>query len=140
MKAALLLALLLPACVPSTTKPYVTLIDQRTFRGTPVAPAAKDVKALPALPLAVVRFDQPDDIIAQQLATAIEAAQSAKPDVEFNVMAPVARGAAPNAHATEDATQVARMLAQQSVDPDRIHVGIVEDAGTPPREVLVYVR
>lgn len=140
MRAVLLLTLLLPACVPSTRSPYFTLIDQQTFRGAPVPPAAGDVKTLPALPLAVVRFDQPDELIAQQLAIAIEAAQSRKPDVQFNVMAPVAHGKAPGKQATDDATQVARMLAQQSVNPDNIHVGIVEDPGTPPREVLVYVR
>ncbi len=140
MKACVALLLLLSGCIPATSYPYATLIDQRTFRAASVAPATTDVKPLPALPLAVVRFDQPDDIIAQQLATAIEAAQSRKPDVEFNVMAPVARGTAPSQRATDDATEVARMLAQQSVDPDHIHVGIVEDAGTPAREVRIYVR
>lgn len=131
---------MLPGCAPSTGYPYISLIDQRTFRGTPVAPASADVKPLPALPLAVIRFDQPDDMIQTQLATAVVAAESRKPDVEFNVMAAVAQGQAPNERATGDAAQVARMLALDSVDPERIHVGIIEDAGTPAREVRVYVR
>jgi hypothetical protein len=136
---ALLLALLVAGCAPSFSPPYLTLIDQRTFNPA-VAPNEADVKALPALPLAVIRFDTPDIDYGPDLARAVEAATSRKPDVEFNVVTPVGRGKAPNAQAAEDAAAIARAIAEQSVPPEKIHIGMVEDSGTPAREVRVYVR
>ena len=139
MTRAVLLALLLAGCAPSLSPPYLTLIDQRTFNPA-VAPNEADVRALPALPLAVVRFDTPGIDYGPDLARAIEAATSRKPDAEFNVVTPVARGKVPSAQATEDAATIARAIAEQSVLPEKIHVGLMEDAGTPAREVRVYVR
>lgn len=135
-----LVALLAGGCTVSMHAPYVALIDQRTFETAGPAPAAEAVKALPKLPLATIRMDDPDFDYTPELATAIDAAQARKPDVEFNVVIPVARGTVPSAQATKDAADVARAIAEQSIQPDHIHVGLIEDAGTPPREVLVYVR
>ena len=122
------------------TYPYVTLIDQRSFIRTGQAPAATEVRGLPALPLATIRFDQPNLDYAPDLARAIDLAQVQRPEVEFNVVTPVARGAAPSAQATQDAADVARAIAEDLVPADRIHVGLVEDPGAPLREVRVYVR
>ena len=140
MKAVLLSCVVLCGCTVSTHRPYLTLIDQRTFAPAAAAPSASEVKALPKLPLATVRFDVPDYDDSADLAQAVSQAQAIKPDAEFNVMTPVARGTAPTAQASKDAADVARGLAEQNVPPDHIHVGLVEDAGTPPREVLIYVR
>lgn len=139
MTRAVLLALLLAGCAPSLSPPYLTLIDQRTFNPA-VAPNVADVRALPALPLAVVRFDTPGIDYGPDLARAIEAATSRKPDAEFNVVTPVAHGKVPSAQSAEDAAAIARAIAEQSVPPDKIHVGLMEDAGTPAREVRIYVR
>ncbi len=135
----LALVLLLAGCAPSFSPPYLTLIDQRTFNPA-VAPDPADVRALPPLPLAVVRFDAPGIDYGPDLARAVEAAQSRKPDVEFNVVTPVARGKVPDAQAQDDAIAIVRAIAEQGVPPEKIHIGLVEDAGTPAREVRVYVR
>jgi hypothetical protein len=139
LKKLLVVCGLLAGCAPSLSPPYLKLIDQRTFNPAE-APSPADVRTLPALPLAVIRFDIPDFEYRPDLARAIEAAQSRKPDAEFNVVTPVARGAVPDERATQDAADVARAIAEQSVPPEKIHVGLVEDAGTPAREVRVYVR
>lgn len=133
------LLLLLSACAPSLSPPYLTLIDQRTFNPA-VAPNPADVRALPPLPLAVVRFDAPGIDYRPDLARAVEAAQSRKPDADFNVVTPVGRGKSPDAQAQDDATAIVRAIAEQGVQPEKIHIGLVEDAGTPAREVRVYVR
>lgn len=139
MMRAIALVLLLAGCAPSLSPPYLTLIDQRTFNPA-VAPNPADVRALPPLPLAVVRFDAPGIDYRPALARAVEAAQSRKPDADFDVVTPVARGKAPNPQAQDDATAIVRAIAEQGVQPEKIHIGLVEDAGTPAREVRVYVR
>lgn len=139
MMRAIALVLLLAGCAPSLSPPYLTLIDQRTFNPA-VAPNPADVRALPPLPLAVVRFDAPGIDYRPALARAVEAAQSRKPDADFDVVTPVARGKAPNPQAQDDATAIVRAIAEQGVQPEKIHIGLVEDAGTPAREVRIYVR
>ncbi len=133
------LLLLLAGCTPSLSPPYLTLIDQRTFNPA-VAPDPANVRALPALPLAVIRFDAPGIDFRPDLARAVEAAQSRKPDADFNVVTPVARGKVPDAQAQDDATTILRAIAEQGVQPEKIHIGVTEDSGTPAREVRVYVR
>jgi hypothetical protein len=140
MRIWLAALLLVGGCTPADHFPYVRLIDQRTFAPSGTAPTAADLKNLPALPLATVRFDVPDEDFTPALAEAVEAATARKPDVEFDVIAPVAHGATPGPYAAEDAATVARAIAEQSVPPERIHLGVVEDAGTPAREIRVYVR
>lgn len=140
MKVLIALALLTAGCTVSTHAPYLALIDQRTFVAPGTAPVAGDVKALPALPLATIRFGQQGFDYVPDLARAVDEAVSRKPDVEFNVNIPVARGQVPSAQATSDAADVARAIAEQSVVPEHIHVGAIEDSGAPAREVRVYVR
>lgn len=133
-------ALSLASCAPSLSPPYLTLIDQRTFQPAGTPPEFADVKNLPPLPLATIRFDQPDIDYAPVLAQAVDAATARKPDAEFNVVTPIGRGKLPTEQAGQDAAAVARGIAEQQVMPDHIHVGVIEDAGNPPREVRVYVR
>ena len=138
---ALLPALLvLAGCMPSRNFPYATLIDQRTFQRAGTVPEASALKNLPDRPLATIRFDDPDASIDPEIARAVELALSRKPDAEFNVIIPVGRGKVPGEQAERDATTVARSIAMPSVQPDHIFIGVSEDAGNPPREVLVYVR
>lgn len=140
MKAWLLLACLTAGCAPSLSAPYLTLIDQRSFIAPGAAPVLADVKDLPALPLATIRFDTPEVDYRPDLARAVELALSRKPDVEFNVIAPVTPGTAPSDQTNRDAEAVARSIAEQSIPADHIHVGLTEDPTPPPREVRVYVR
>ncbi len=145
---AVLLAAVLAGCVPQGEKPYFKLIDQRMFRGPALPPSEADIARgkLPPLPLVTIRFDQPDADYHDGLAAAIEAAQAAKPDVAFDVLAPVPVSASQDVQArfTEqgaaDAQAVATALAADGVDPGRVHIGFRGDPGSPPREVRVYAR
>ena len=124
-----------------------TLIDQRTFERTPAAPTADAVAgaALPAQALLTIQFDGEDDW-HPALQQAVEAAQSRKPDVAFEVAATVPTGATPAVQdrmlrqGATDATAVANGLLSLGVDPARVHIAVRGDAGSPPREVRVYVR
>ena len=146
--AALALAMLLPACVPAAKYPFIRLVDQGTFRGPPVAPTAADLARarLPPLPLVTIRFDRPDFDSTPALLAAIEQAQARKPDAAFDVLTPVpatADQATQNRYTQQgaiDAQAVATALAAAGVDPERVHIGLRGDPGTPPREVRVYVR
>jgi len=135
--------LLLAGCLP----PDFRLIDQRTFWPSH-APGTEDVArgALPKLPLAVIRFDDPDADYRPALADAVLAAQARKPDVEFDVLTPIPT-AAPQEEQDQfarqgeaDAQQVAMALQADGVLPDRVHIGFRGDPGSPAREVRVYVR
>ncbi len=142
-RVVLLLPLLLAGCFP----PDFKLIDQQTFERAP-KPGATDIAraALPALPLAVIRFDQPDQDYTQALADAVDAATSRRPDVAFDVLTPVPTAAAPDVQARYTsqgaavAQDVANALAADGVAPDHVHIGYRGDPGSPPREVRVYVR
>jgi hypothetical protein len=124
-----------------------TLIDQRTFERTPQAPAADAASraALPARALLSIRFGDGEDW-HPALQQAVEAAQSRKPDVAFEVATTVATGATPAKQdemlrqGTADATDIANGLLALGVDPDKVHMAVRGDAGNPPREVRVYVK
>jgi hypothetical protein len=140
---------ILPLCLLLLLLAGCELVDQRTvarWRGeTPTAPTAAS-RDLPALPLVIVRFDQTDDDYAPALSEAAQAALARKSNAMFDIVTPVAtslpaaeqdaaalRGAA-------DAQAVATTLATQGVPPEQLRLGLVGDAGTPAREVRVYVR
>ena len=139
-RAALLLALILPGC---------TLIDQRTFERDGAGPDAAAITrsaASPKLPLVTIRFDDPDADFRPALADAIDAAQSAKPSVEFDVVAPIPTKATQAvqdrfaAQGKTDTATVAEAFGYAGILLDRVHVGLRGDPGDPPREVLVFVR
>ncbi len=141
--ALLAASLLLAGCWP----PDFKIIDQRTF-WPPHAPTEADIARahLPPAPLVTIRFDLPDSDYAPALADAVQAAEARKPDVEFDVLTPIptsASQAVQNEFArqgAEDAQAVLDSLGADGVHPDRVHLGYRADPGSPPREVLVYVR
>ena len=134
------IALLAAACTPTDHYPYVAIIDQRSFRTEAVAPKPESVTRLPERPLITVRFDgQPFDD-EPDLTDAVAAATGRKPDVQFDVIVPLAPGARATKQQEHDAATVARAIAEQAVQPDHIHLGLIEEAGNPAREVRVFVR
>ena len=122
-----------------------TLVDQRTFQPTATAPGAAEIARAraPALPLVTIRMDQ--DYRAA-LAEAVQAAQQRKPDVTFDIQALVPLQAPPAeqdrriAEASQDAQAVATAIGAAGISSDRLHLGLLGDAGSPAREVRVYVR
>ena len=124
------------------------LIDQRRFEPAATAPEPAQLQrsAPPPLPLVTVRFEQPDFDWQTPLQAAVLAAQSRKPDVAFDVVAPVPVAAAAAvqdkaaAQGVEDVKMVANALEYHGVPADHVHPGYRGDPGQPPREVLVYAR
>ena len=128
------------------------LVDQRTvarwFGGRAAAPEQADIAAadLPALPLVIVRFDQPDTDYTQLLSQAAEAALARKATAVFDVVTPLPSAAARAVQdeflrrGAEDARAVGEALATAGVPPEQIRLSLRSDPGTPVREVRVYVR
>ena len=96
--------------------------------------------------LVVIRFGDMDQDYGPALAEAVNDATTIKPDVAFDVLTPVPTTATPEVqdHFTRqgiaDAQDVANALVMDGVSPDQVHMGFRADAGTPPREVLVFAR
>jgi hypothetical protein len=136
---ALLLLCLLPAC---------RMIDRETFAEKGKAPSATDLDRakLPPLPFVTIRMDDPDADFRPALADAVQAAESRKPDVEFDVLAPVPTNATRDVQDTftkngaADTQAVAMALGYDGVSLDRVHIGFRGDPGSPPREVRIYLR
>ena len=134
-----LLAGALPAC---------TLVDQRTFQPAAAAPGAAEIARAraPALPLVTIRMDQPDQEYRATLAEAVQAAQQRKADVTFDIHALVPTQVPPAeqdrriAAASLDAQTIATAIGAAGISSDRLRLGLLGDAGTPAREVRVYVR
>ncbi|MBN8891315.1 MAG: hypothetical protein BGP12_22895 [Rhodospirillales bacterium 70-18] len=137
-------------CAAALALSGCTLIDQRTFERTPQAPAA-DAAArararAAAPPLLTIPFDQPGLDWGPALSEAVDAAQGRNPAVQFDVTTPVPTAAPPEVRdrfirqGAADATAVANGLASLGVPPDRVHIGVRGDAGSPAREVRVYAR
>jgi hypothetical protein len=124
-----------------------TLLDQRSFERTPQAPPADAAAraALPAHALLTIRPADGEDW-RPALREAVAAAQGRKPDVAFEVAAPVPLGATPARQdravrqGAADTTEIANGLLALGVDPGRVHLALHGDAGDPPREVRLYVR
>ncbi len=125
-----------------------TLIDQRTFQSAPALPGASEVARTraPSLPLLTIRMDQADQDYRPALAEAVQAAQQRKADVSFDIQALVPTRAAPAeqdrriAEAGRDARDVATAIGAAGISSERLRLGLLGDAGSPPREVRVYVR
>ena len=141
--AVLAASLLLSGCL----HPDWRLIDQRTF-WPPHNPTSADIARanLPPLPLVIIRFDQVDYDYRPTLADAVQAAETRKPDVEFDVLTPIPTSAAQEVQekfarqGAADAQEVANALGADGIGPDRVHIGYRGDPGSPPREVRIYVR
>lgn len=125
-----------------------TLVDQRTFQTAPALPGAIEVARTraPRLPLLTIRMDRADQDYRGAVAEAVQAAQQRKADVSFDVQALVPTRAAPAeqdrriAEASRDALDVARVIGAAGVSGERLRLGLLGDAGTPAREVRIYVR
>jgi hypothetical protein len=139
MSRALLALLLLAGCA---------LPDQRTFTRTPVAPGAAEAARarLAAYPLVTIALPSADPAWPRAVADALSGAQSRQPGAQFDILAPVplaasdAATAAAVARGTEDARSIAEALGRQGVPPERLHLGLQGEAGSPPREVRIYLR
>jgi hypothetical protein len=123
-------------------------IDQATFAPAARGPGQAEMAAahLPPLPLLTILMDESTTDWRSSLPAAVDAARSRKPEVEFDVMAPIPTASPPDVQdraarqGEADVRDVAHALAEAGVVPDRIHPGFTGDPGNPPREVLVYVR
>lgn len=138
--SAALAALLAAGCVPRGTYPYVDLVDQRSFWPRVETPSPSQMQHLPPLPLAVIRFNAGAADTTATLARSITETLLRKPDAEFEVITPVATNQTPTQAQTQDATDIARLIAEQSVPPDHIHIGAAEEPNAAGREVRVFVR
>lgn len=126
-----------------------TLIDRRTFSGgNRVAPQSAQMAqaGLPPLPLVTIRFGQGEPDFGSMLSDAVQAAQARKPDVVFDVVAPVPSAAGLDVQdrfmrqGQADAEEVATAIAYAGIPQDRIRLSFQGDPGNPAREVRVYVR
>jgi hypothetical protein len=140
---------ILPLAFPLVLLAGCELVDQRTvarWLGEAPAAPAEAGRALPALPLVVIRFDQPDVDYAPALSEAAQAALARKANAVFDIVTPVptalpaAEQDAIARRGAADARAVADTLATQGVPPGQLRLGLVGDAGAPAREVRVYVR
>ena len=96
--------------------------------------------------LVTLRLDTEDPQRAATLDMATRAAEARKPDVVFEVDAMLPASSTAYAQrllveqAQRDAQSVADLLLARGVPAGRVRLGIAVRDGTPPREVLVYVR
>ena len=135
MSRLLLALLLLPGC---------TLIDQTTFnpeagKRPPTLPAPVPPPAPPApdpAALITVRYPQSTDL-RSDVAKAVAAARSRKPEVAFDVVE--VTGSGPMANVGADAAEVARLITAQGVPASRVRLMVRPVAGAG-REVRVYVH
>lgn len=121
-----------------------TLIDQRTFMRAPPAPGAAEMArpALAARPYIVLTLPLEGEDWARQVADALAEARARRPDAAFDVLAavPLAGDDAAAARGGADARRVADALGRAGVPPELLHVGLQGDAGTPGREVRIFIR
>ncbi len=125
-----------------------TLVDQRTFERAGKTPGDADLAraTLPPLPLLTIPFSSPDVDFQSAVQQAADAVLALKPDAEYDVVAPIPINA-PQAVQDEaerngqaDTARVVSALGYAGVTLDKVHVGFRSDGGTPPREVMVFVR
>ena len=133
--AILLLALCFNGC---------TLIDQTTFAPAPEAKAQPvtlpNVPVDPRVPLVTIDYAEgaaPD--YTSLLHSAVRAAESRYPDVQYDVVAVVADAGAA-ASAQENAVEVMRAIMRDRVPASRIHLGLRTDPALAGSQVRVYVR
>jgi hypothetical protein len=124
------------------------LIDQSTFERAPETPdpAALARPVLPARPLLRLVLSDPTLDWRPAVAEAARLARARKPDAAFDVLAPVPTDAKREVQdryvrqGQTDTRMVAAALQADGIDPGRITLGLQGDAGTPPREVRIYVH
>jgi hypothetical protein len=125
-----------------------TLVDQRTFQRAGETPRDADLAraTLPPLPLLTIPFSSPDVDFQPAVQQAADAVLALKPDAEYDVVAPIPINAPQSVqdeaerNGRTDTASVVNALGYAGVSLDKVHVGFRSDGGTPPREVLVFVR
>ena len=122
-----------------------TLIDQTTFAPAPEA-KAQTPPPLPVVPVdprtPLVTIDYAGGVAPDYtnlLHSAVHAAQSRYPDVQFDVIAVVADPTA-MADAQENAVGVMRAIMRDRVAASNIHLGVRTDPALAGSQVRVYVR
>lgn len=124
------------------------LVDQRTFQPAGQAPEAAQLTRpdLPALPLLAIRFPADESAWRPLIVEAVRSAQARKPGVVFQIVTPVPISASAETQSgyekagTAYATLVANAMLSEGVAPERVHIGLRSDPGSPPLEVRVYVQ
>ncbi len=122
-----------------------TLIDQTTFAPAPEAkaqtpPPLPDVPVDARTPLVTIDYAggvTPD--YSNLLHSAVHAAQSRYPDVQFDVIAVVA-DPTEMTDAQENAVGVMRAIMRERVAASSIHLGVRTDPAVSGNQVRVYVR
>ena len=123
-----------------------TLIDQRTFNPRaglgPIPPPGVG----PPPPLIAIDFAGSAPVYEASLRQAVDQAIARKPTVVFEVATVVSatgtleQQAEAASSLRNDARDVARIIAEEGVDADRINLVARSEAGAAGRQVLVMVR
>jgi hypothetical protein len=120
------------------------LIDQTTFAPAPEAkaqaPAPPPAAAIdPRTPLVTIDYTVPDPAYEDLLHSAVHAAESRYPDVQFDVVS-VLPDMSQAGLGQERAAGVMRAIMRDRVPASRIHLGLRTDPALTASRVLVYVR
>ncbi len=124
------------------------LVDQRTFERAPTGPSAAALAQpeRPKKPILTITFSNPDDDWRPSVHAAVRAAMAHQPDVHFQVMTPVPTSASRDIQdgfvkvGRTDGPMVALEVQAAGAAPDHVTVGLLGDAGSPTREVLIFVQ
>jgi hypothetical protein len=125
-----------------------TLVDQRTFnpRAGMEPPPPPSTAPGPPPPLITVDFEKPNPAYEAPLREAVDQALSRKQTVEFDVITIVPAVGLPAQQVDAaisiraDARDIARVIGNEGVDPDRIHMLARAEPGVTARQVRVYVH
>ncbi len=125
-----------------------TLIDQRTFNPRADMPPEPPPSTAPgpAPPLITVDFEKPNPAYEMPLREAVDQALSRKPTVEFDVVTVVPAAGMPAQQVDAaisiraDAREIARIIGNEGVDAERIHMLARAEPKAAGRQVQVYVH
>jgi hypothetical protein len=125
-----------------------TMIDQRTFnpRAGLGPPSPPPTGPGPAPALMTIDFEKPDPIYEAQLREAVDQALARKPMVSFDVVTvvPAVGTPAQQVDAADsiraDARTVARIISDEGVDDDRVHLLARAETGVVGRQLQIYVH
>jgi hypothetical protein len=126
------------------------LVDQTTFGAKPVPPAPDLLTEALAegsrIPLVVIHYGGAAFVYDDTLNTEVDAALARKPDATFDVVTEVPATGNPDDQTAaiergqQDAVGVMSKLADDGVDPARIHLSARTDPGITAREIRLYVH
>lgn len=127
-----------------------TLIDQRTFAPEPDMPAPSLIAgaAMPEtrVPLVTIRYETASPAYEGPLNAAVKAAESQRPNLEYDVVAVIPRVRTPDGQAAQisagqtDAAEVMRAIVSTGIQDNRVRLFARIDPNADTREVRIYVR